>query len=665
MNFVGPLPSAYDPQNHAIAAPRSGLDGLGVGARERLDAIVADGAQALRERQHADGHWVFELEADVAITAEYIMLQHHLDEIDVEEERAMADYIRAEQGPEGGWSLFEAGSPNISTTVKAYYALKLVGDDPDAPHMRKARELVLGLGGAARANVFTRIALALYGQVPWRAVPMMPIEMMLLPRWFPFHIEKISYWSRTVVVPLLILMALRPQARNPRRVDIAELFVTPPEEEQDYITSPPGARLGPAFLALDRVVRRCEPYFPKILRRRAMRNALAFIMPRLNGEDGLGGIFPAMAAAIMAFDALGMAPDDPAVVMAKRSVRKLLVKDGRTYCQPCLSPVWDTSLAMHALLEAGNAPDGRTLDRAAAWLLDREITQTRGDWSWKRPQLQPSGWAFQYRNDYYPDVDDTAVVAMALHRADPERYEASLKRAAAWIIGMQSQEGGWGSFDVDNTHHYLNAIPFADHGALLDPPTLDVTARCVSMLAQLGYGLEHDAVARGVAYIKREQETDGSWYGRWGVNYIYGTWSALCALNAAGVDPQDPAIRKAVAWLEARQQADGGWGEDCASYWAERRGEAAPSTASQTAWALLGLMAAGEVDNAVVRRGVGFLEAAPRQGERWNEELWTGVGFPRVFYLKYHGYAAYFPLWALARYRRLVRSNDRQVHVGM
>lgn len=665
MNFVGPLPTAYDGQDDAIIGAPSGLEGLIPGLRDELDEIVADVSEALKGRQDRDGHWVFELEADVAITSEYILLQHHLDEIDVEEQRQIAAYIRGRQGPDGSWSLFEAGHPDLSATVKAYFALKLIGDDVDASHMRRAREFVLSLGGAARANVFTRIALALYGQVPWRAVPMMPVEMMLLPRWFPFHIEKISYWSRAVVVPLLILMALRPQARNPRRVGIAELFVVPPDEERHYIASPPGARLGPAFLALDRAVRHFEPRFPKILRRRAMRNALAFIMPRLNGEDGLGGIFPAMAATVMAFDALGFAPDDPALVTAKQAVRKLLVKNGRTYCQPCLSPVWDTSLAMHALIESGEDPDGHVLDQAAGWLIEREIRQTKGDWTWKRPGLEPSGWAFQYRNDYYPDVDDTAVVAMALHRHDPERHRETLERAAAWIIGMQSQDGGWGSFDVDNTYHYLNAIPFADHGALLDPPTLDVTARCVSMLAQLGYGLEHPAVSRGVAYIKREQETDGSWYGRWGVNYVYGTWSALGALNAVGLPPEDPTIRKAVAWLKLRQQTDGGWGEDCASYWAERRGETKASTPSQTAWALLGLMAAGEVDAAAVRRGVAYLKAAPRDGARWNEDLWTGVGFPRVFYLKYHGYAAYFPLWALARYSRLIRSNDRRVHVGM
>jgi squalene-hopene/tetraprenyl-beta-curcumene cyclase len=630
-----------------------------------LDKTVSEARDALLATQRPDGHWIFELEADVTIPAEYILLQHFLDEIDPEEERALASYIRATQADHGGWPLFEGGDANVSATVKAYYALKLAGDDPDAPHMRRAREVVLGLGGAARANVFTRFALALFGQMPWRAVPVMPVEIMLLPRWFPFHVEKISYWSRTVVVPLLILTALKPRARNPRGVGIPELFTTPADLEPNYVTSPPGARIGPAFVGLDKVLRRVEPRFPKGSRKRAIERAVEFIVPRLNGEDGLGAIFPAMANAVMAFEALGYPRDHPAVVTAKASIRKLLVKGERTYCQPCVSPVWDTSLAMHAIADAGEAIDGERLARAAAWLVDREIRDVKGDWAWQRPHVQPGGWAFQYRNDYYPDVDDTAVVAMALHRLDPDRYRDSLQRAADWVIGLQSKNGGWGAFDADNTHHYLNAIPFADHGALLDPPTVDVTARCVSMLAQLGY-TDHPAMRRGVEFLKREQEPDGSWYGRWGANYVYGTWSALCALNAAGEDPAQPAIRKAVAWLERQQRDDGGWGEDCRTYWEERRGvKASASTPSQTAWALLGLMAVGEVDSETVRRGVGYLQAAPRDGARWQENLWTGVGFPRVFYLKYHGYAAYFPLWALARYTKLVRSNERRVELGM
>jgi squalene-hopene/tetraprenyl-beta-curcumene cyclase len=361
----------------------------------------------------------------------------------------------------------------------------------------------------------------------------------------------------------------------------------------------------------------------------------------------------------MTFDALGVPADAPAVVTAKRAIRKLLVTGERTYCQPCLSPVWDTALALHALAEAAETEHGQALERSAAWLLEREITEVRGDWTWKRPTLPPSGWAFQYRNDYYPDVDDTAVVAMALHRLDPQRYRACLQRASTWIMGIQSRCGGWGAFEVDNAYYYLNAIPFADHGALLDPPTVDVTARCVSMLSQLGDERCYDAVSRGIAFIKAAQEPDGSWYGRWGVNYVYGTWSALCALNAVGEDLHSPTIRRAVAWLADRQRPDGGWGEDCATYWPAHRGKMASSTPSQTAWALLGLMAAGEAGSEAVRRGIAWLKGSPRVGARWHEDLWTGTGFPRVFYLKYHGYAAYFPLWALARYKRLTQTRER------
>jgi len=521
------------------------------------------------------------------------------------------------------------------------------------------------MGGAARVNVFTRIALAMFGQVPWRAVPVTPIEIMLLPRWFPFHLAKVSYWSRTVIVPLLILMAMRARAENPTGTDIRELFLTPPEDEQDYIANPRREPLAEAFIQLDRVVRLAEPYFPKAHRERALQAAVDFVTERLNGEDGLGGIFPAIANSVMAFHMLGYAPDHPSMVTAKSAVKKLVVsRNGRTYCQPCLSPVWDTALAMHALMEAGEGAESRSLDQASQWLLDREI-RTDGDWTWNRPGLAPGGWAFQYENAYYPDVDDTAVVVMALHRHDPERYSPAIRRAADWIVGMQSENGGWGAFDADNTAHYLNHIPFADHGALLDPPTVDVTARCIGMLAQLGYGPDHPVVRRGVDFIKSEQEPDGSWYGRWGVNYVYGTWSALCGLNLAGEDPSSPAVRKAVDWLVSRQLPDGGWGEDCASYWDERRAEVKGSTPSQTAWALLGLMAAGEVESEAVRRGIAYLASAPRQDDRWDEDLWTGTGFPRVFYLKYHGYSAYFPLWALARYERLMRRNDRRVEFGI
>jgi squalene-hopene/tetraprenyl-beta-curcumene cyclase len=635
-----------------------------------LDRTIAEATEALAALQASDGPWCFELEADATIPSEYILLEHFLDEIDDGLERELAAFIRRTQGEHGGWPLFHGGDVDISATVKAYYALKMVGDDPEAPHMKRAREALLKRGGAARANVFTRSMLALYGQVPWRAVPTMPVEIMLLPRWSPFHIEKVSYWSRTVIVPLLVLMALKPQARNPRRVNIAELFVTPPEQEESFQVNPTGSSVGEFFLALDKVLRAIEPMMPRRSRRKAIARAVDWVVPRLNGDDGLGGIYPAMANAVMMFASLGHGPDHPHRAIAMASVKKLLSRHrDETYCQPCLSPVWDTVLAMHALMEAGADPHGPMLSRASDWVLERQILDLPGDWAARRPGLRPGGWAFQYWNDHYPDVDDTAVAGMALlrqhgHDEDP-RVKLSLDRAVEWIIGMQSRNGGWGAFDADNTHYYLNHIPFADHGALLDPPTADVSARCLSFLGQLGYGRDHPAMARALEYLRNDQEEDGSWFGRWGTNYIYGTWSVLCALNVAGEDMGAPWVQKAVAWLKARQRDDGGWGEDGATYWKERRAEVKASTPSQTAWAVLGLMAAGEVESEAVRRGIDYLLAQPREGARWEEPWFTAVGFPRIFYLRYHGYAAYFPLWALARYRNLIRGNSRRPPYGM
>ncbi|HEX3208854.1 MAG TPA: squalene--hopene cyclase, partial [Geminicoccaceae bacterium] len=519
-------------------------------------------------------------------------------------------------------------------------------------------------GGAAESNVFTRVLLALFAILSWRSVPVMPVEIMLLPRWFPFHLDKVSYWSRTLIAPLVILMALKPRAKNPRGVGVEELFVTPPAAERHYISNPTGSAWGSFFLAIDRALRAIEPYLSRRRRKRAIERAVAFISERLNGEDGLGAILPAIANSVMVLETLGYPKDHPDLMIAKRAVSNLLVENREVaYCQPCVSPLWDTALACHALMEAGNA-DAR-VRRALDWIVDRQILDVVGDWANMRPNLRPGGWPFEYRNDYYPDVDDTAVIVCALHRADPGRYRQAIARGTEWVLGMQSRNGGWASFDADNTHYYLNNIPFADHGALLDPPTADLTARCISMLAQQGYDRSHPVMARALAFLRREQESDGSWFGRWGTNYIYGTWSALVALNAAGEDMSSPHVRRAVDWLKARQQADGGWGESCASYWPERRAEPVASTPSQTAWALLGLTAAGETSSEAVARGIDHLSAAPRAGAKWDEELYNAVGFPRVFYLRYHGYSAYFPLWALARYRNLLRQNDRRVAWGM
>ena len=632
-----------------------------------LDEAVSRASESLLALQRADGHWVFELEADATIPSEYILLQHYLGRIEPELEARIARYIRATQGPDGGWPLFHGGDLDLSCSVKAYFALKAAGDPVDAPHMARARVAILARGGARRCNVFSRITLALFGELPWRAVPVMPVEIMLLPGWSPFHIAKVSYWSRAVLVPLLVLMALRPRARNPKAVTINELFVEPPELVRDWISTTTPSPLSLAFGMLDRLLRKAERYFPANARQRAIEKAVTFVTEHLNGEDGLGGIFPAIANSVMMFDCLGYPAEHPDYQTALAATRKLLVLDGeRAYCQPCLSPVWDTALACHALMEVGDPHLDNVIRHALDWLETKQALEHAGDWAVTRPRVRPGGWAFQYENPYYPDLDDTAAVALALDRFDAARYRRAIDRAAEWVVGMQSRNGGWASFDADNTHYYLNHIPFADHGALLDPPTVDVTARCLGFLAQIGYASDGPAPSAAIEYLRREQEPDGSWFGRWGTNYIYGTWSVLAALNAVGAEPCSSGVRRAVAWLLARQHGDGGWGESGDSYFPDApHGDALYSTASQTAWALLGLMAAGQVEHPAVARGVAYLINSQNGDGAWDEPWFTAVGFPRVFYLRYHGYRAFFPLWALARYRRLMTGNLRQVEFGI
>ncbi len=654
------------------------LDAAGLSMAE-LQRGIDRGADALLALQQPDGHWVFELEADATIPAEYVLLVHFRGEQpDLELERKIGVYLRRIQGAHGGWPLFHDGAFNISASVKAYFALKMIGDDIDAPHMRRAREAILANGGAAECNVFTRTLLALFGEMPWRGVPVMPVEIMHLPRWFPFHIAKISYWARTVLVPLTVLYALRPLPKNPRGVHVAELFTVPATQVRRWPKGPhQKAPWSQIFGAIDRVLQVVEPYFPRGSRKRAIEKARVFTTERLNGIDGIGAIFPAMANSVLMFDALGYPPDHPDLKIARASLDKLLVVKGdEAYCQPCLSPVWDTGLVAHALLEVGGPKAEKEAVRALAWLKPLQVLDVVGDWAMTKPNVRPGGWAFQYNNAHYPDLDDTAVVVMAMDRArgqlaaagaDVKAYDMAMSRGQEWIVGLQSRNGGFGAFDADNDYEYLNHIPFSDHGALLDPPTADVTARCVSMLAQLGDAPgARESMRKAVDYLLKTQEKDGSWYGRWGMNYIYGTWSVLCALNVAHVDPKAPAMRRAVAWLTAIQNEDGGWGEDGESYRMEYKGyEVAPSTASQTAWALLGLMAAGEVESPAVKRGVAYLARTQKPDGLWGEERFTATGFPRVFYLRYHGYAKFFPVWALARYRNLTASNSKSVTVGM
>jgi squalene-hopene/tetraprenyl-beta-curcumene cyclase len=623
-----------------------------------LDRAIVSAREALLAQQHAGGHWLFELEADCTIPAEFILLMHFLDEIDSALEAKLAAFLRDRQAEHGGWALYHGGGFDISCSVKAYYALKLAGDSPQAPHMVRARDIILQYGGAARANVFTRLTLAMFGQLPWRGVPYIPVEIMLLPKWFPFHLDKVSYWSRTVMVPLFVLCSRKVRARNPRAVHIRELFTLDPELEQHYFRH--RGFVNRAFLLLDRIGRMIDPLVPRALRARAIRRAEEWINARANGEDGLGAIFPAMVNALEVMVTLGYSVDDPRRVQAKRALWKLLVPgEHSTYCQPCVSPVWDTALSCLALEEEGSGAARSAAFQGLEWLRPLQLLEAAGDWRQQRPELPGGGWAFQFNNSYYPDLDDTAAVAWAMHAA-PQRahYSAAIARALDWLVGMQSRNGGFASFDVDGTHYYLNEIPFADHGALLDPPTEDVTARVVTVLARVARAEDAPALARAIAYLRATQQADGSWFGRWGTNYIYGTWSVLAAFGAAGIGAEDPAVRRAVAWLASCQQADGGWGESNDSYLdQDLAGRGIGSTPYQTAWALLALMSVGGVDASVLRRGVQFLLRAQQSNGLWEHPSYTAPGFPRVFYLKYHGYCAYFPLWALARYRRLVHDG--------
>jgi len=628
-----------------------------------LDRAITAARDELIRLQDADGRWQFELEADCTIPAEYIMMMHFLEEIDPALQSKIAVYLRARQADHGGWPLYHGGAFNISCSVKAYFALKLAGDSPDAPHMVRARAAILEHGGAAATNVFTRIALALFAQLPWRGVPYIPVEIVLMPRWFPFNLHKVSYWSRTVMVPLFILCTLKPVARNPRNISIRELFTTSPEQERHYFHRPEGRPnlLARVFFAIDRIARSLDPLIPGPMRRLAMRRAEAWILERLNGEDGLGAIFPAMVNALEVLTLLGYPSDDPRRVAAKRALEHLLVVNTTSaYCQPCISPVWDTGLACLAMQEVGGTSSVGAAARGLQWLAPRQLLDDPGDWRTARPHLAGGGWAFQRANGHYPDLDDTAVVAWSMHQAEnAERYSYAVDRALDWLVGMQSANGGFAAFDLDNTAYHLNQIPFADHGALLDPPTSDVTARVVTAMARVGRPQDGVALERAIAYLRDEQEDDGSWFGRWGTNYIYGTWSVLTGLAQAGIAADDEAVRRAVSWLLARQNADGGWGESNDTYVLARAEAHCASTPHQTAWALLALLAAGEVGSDAVRRGIEHLMKTQRDDGLWSDPGFTAPGFPRVFYLRYHGYCAYFPLWALAAYRNLARNGTR------
>ena len=619
-----------------------------------LDNAIESAKNKILKEQEKDGHWVYELEADCTIPAEYILMNHFSGEINNKTEEKIAAYLRDQQNEEGGWSLYTDGNFDLSCSVKTYFALKLVGDDQHEEHMIRAKTMILNHGGAAHCNVFTRITMALFGQVPWRATPFIPAEVILLPKWFPFHIDRVSYWSRTVMVPLFILCTLKPTAVNQRGIDIRELFITPPEDELNYFKVT--TKLKRIFLWLDHIGQLVEKLVPEFVRRYSIRKCEQWFLDRMNDEHGIGGIFPAMVNVYESLVVLGYPKDHPTRKMARQAIDNLLTERNNTiYCQPSLSPIWDTALVSQALIETENNKPSIEVKNALDWLKDQQLSNEPGDWRIQKPELDGGGWAFQYSNYYYPDLDDTSMVAWAMQRTNNDKYAESIKRAAIWVAGMQSRGGGFGSFDINNTHFYLNEIPFADHGALLDPPTADVTGRAIALLSLANRKKYTENIKAGIDYLKIEQENDGSWFGRWGTNYIYGTWSVLTALEIAGEDSQQAYIRKAVEYLLQIQNSDGGWGESNDSYYPPKHYRPCKSTAFQTAWVLLALLAVGEVKNTSVKKGINYLLSNQLSNGQWDDNSYTAPGFPRVFYLKYHGYSKYFPLWALARYRNLLR----------
>ena len=627
----------------------------------KIEKIINYCKKKMLSDQKKDGHWAYELEADTTIPSEYILMNHFLGIKEGILEKKLAKYIKKNQNPDGGWPLFWNGESNISTSVKAYHALKLVGENKTSLCMIKAKKKILDLGGADNCNVFTKISLALFGEISWKKVPSMPVEIMSLPNWFPFHINKISYWSRTVVVPLLIILDKKPKAKNLKKINIQELFTNKKKPKVNY--GKESLFYFYLFSIIDKLLKITEPIFPKKLKNKSINKAKNFILDRLNGMHGLGSIFPAMTNCTIALYLLGNKKE---YNISLNSVRNLIThKKNYSYCQPCFSPVWDTGLNGISLLENGLNLKHSAIKKACQWLEEKQILDIKGDWIVNNKNLLPGGWAFQYENDYYPDVDDTAVVAMFLDRSGYQNKER-LKRACSWIAGMQSKNGGWGAFDKDNTHYYLNNIPFADHGALLDPPTADVSARCVSMLSQINKEIYKNEIKKGVNFLKKEQEENGSWFGRWGTNYIYGTWSALHALKAAGEDMNDYYIKKSISWLKGKQNKDGGWGEDCATYWKEKKNmPSIKSMPSQTSWAILSLLLTEKINDPSIKKGINFLKKNFDKNELWKDHHFNAVGFPKVFYITYHGYAKYFTSWALSRYQNLKKGKKNNRVLGL
>ena len=635
----------------------SGSDKAVPGAsRTSVENAVEAAKRYLLATQAADGHWVGELEGDTILESEYVLTMHFLGRTGEERIRKAAEHLRRRQLPTGGWAIYEGGPAEVSSSVKAYFVLKLMGDDPEAPHMVRARRTILSLGGIEACNSFTRIYLAIFGQCSWDDTPAVPPEIVLLPDSFIFNIYKMSSWSRGIVVPLSIIWASKPFCPVPDHAAIPELHV--PRTESHAPRSRRERFWRAFFTRCDRWIKRAEAGGFTPLRQKALEACEAWIHERLALLDGLGAIFPPIINTIIAFRCLGYALDDPRLLAQVRELEKLELEDEETlHVQPCFSPIWDTALVIEALSDAGVPADDPVLLKAARWLLDREVKEV-GDWKKACPAAEPGGWYFEYANEWYPDTDDTAEVLTALSRvhfpgeSEDLARQGAVARGQAWMLAMQNRDGGWGAFDKDCDNEVLTYIPFADHNAMIDPSCEDVTGRALEAFHAIGVPAGHPAVRRAAAFLDSKQLPDGTWYGRWGCNYLYGSFLALRGLLHAGEDMRQPRFQQTADWIRACQNADGGWGELPHSYDDPATKGQGPSTPSQTAWALVALFATGDRDSEAVRRGVDYLLANQQYDGSWKDDHWTATGFPKVFYLRYHLYATVFPLRALALYTR-------------
>jgi len=622
-----------------------------------LEQAIENGANHLVSLQAEEGYWLGELEADTTLESDYIYYLYVLGKADPERIAKLANYVRRRQLPDGGWNIFPGGPSDLNATCKAYFALKLVGDDVEAPHMKQARETVHRLGGLEYTNSYVRFYLALIGAVGWDLVPSIPPELLLLPTWFYLNIYEMSSWTRGIVIPMAILSALRPDWRLPERARVDELFKDISHKAAAFDWSKQLISWRNVFLAIDRALKLYEKLPWKPLRRRALREAKAWMLAHMERSEGLAAIYPAMMNSIFALMALGHSPDDPLTAREIREFSRFEIEEGDTIrMQPCVSPVWDTCIAMVSLEEAGLPADHPALVKAADWMLSKQVLGP-GDWQFKNRDAEPGGWAFEFRNDFFPDVDDTAFVLMSLQRVkhpDPERMETAIRLGLQWLLSMQNKDGGWGAFDRDNDRKLLCNIPFADHNAMIDPSTADVTARVVECLGRFGWPAEHPAIQRGVKFLLKDQCEDGSWFGRWGVNYVYGTSGVLRALETVSLTAKE-FCQRAVGWLRAVQKEDGSFGESLWSYTDPATKGQGNSTASQTAWGLIGLLAGAEPSDPSIQKSVAYLVQQQNSDGSWSEAEFTGTGFPGVFYLKYHLYRNSFPLYALARFRTQVQ----------